>query len=114
MAACGVAAAAVDSCGVAVDYSGFVLEPGAEIPHLALDDNVTPQYFYDEFVAKRKPCVLRGKLPDARFEKWELQYLRERSGEKKVEVEVSVLFGSLHIYEFAFCQGKRLCCVAEM
>ena len=45
--------------------------------------------FYREFVAQRRPVLLRGHLSDTKFHEWTFPFLRERAGDRVVEVEVS-------------------------
>eukprot|EP01050_Picozoa_sp_SAG11_P030907 SAG11_NODE_9352_length_919_cov_2.048780_2_plen_165_part_00 len=50
--------------------------------------SVTPQTFYKDFVAARRPCILQGELPGASFGRWlDDSYLVNRAGKKRVEVE---------------------------
>ena len=57
------------------------------IPRVSVD-GLTPQKFFDDFVAQRRPCILVGGLEGAHFDKWSDSYLEKKAGSCEVEVEV--------------------------
>lgn len=74
------------------EYRGWVVpHQNYEIPTILIDSHpsFTSEVFFREYVATRRPVVLRGYLDDAKkpFEKWNNEYLRRTAGNEKVMVE---------------------------
>ena len=72
-------------------YHGFTLtEDFSEIDRVNVAD-LTPQIFYRDYVAKRKPCLILGCLPDGQWrvtQKWNsFSYLKEKAGGVEISVE---------------------------
>ncbi|KAI9031480.1 cupin-like domain-containing protein [Hyaloraphidium curvatum] len=71
-------------------YSGFAV-PSKDYALERVDlDSLTPELFFRDYVAKRKPVVLRGFLKDADFtapSKWTNEYLAEKAGDETIAVE---------------------------
>lgn len=72
-------------------YAGFEV-PAAEftVERVSVDSIASPEQFFREFVAPRKPVVLRGFLRDAEFSapaKWSNAYLRAVAGDERLAVE---------------------------
>ena len=69
-------------------YSGYHPESKKETIDV-LSSLPSPQKFFEEYVSKRKPCIIDCPPNDKGWscEKWTNQYLIEKAGEEKVEVE---------------------------
>ncbi|KAG8942746.1 hypothetical protein FRC04_003516 [Tulasnella sp. 424] len=60
------------------------------LPLDTLDPNIDPQEFFSNYVAKRKPAILRGLPNDPTFraKKWtDIKYLKEKAGHVQLMVE---------------------------
>ena len=72
------------------DYDGWKVPfNNYRIPTISLD-GLSPQQFFDEYVAARRPVVLKGPLPDVQvpIQKWKsYDYLRQKAGDEKIKVE---------------------------
>ena len=67
------------------EYDGLTLtEESSSIDSVNIAD-LTPQAFYRDYVAKRKPCLIIGCLPDDQWkvsQKWtSFSYLKEKAGD---------------------------------
>ena len=73
------------------EYDGLSLtEESSSIDSVNIAD-LTPQAFYRDYVAKRKPCLIIGCLPDDQWkvsQKWtSFSYLKEKAGDVEIAVE---------------------------
>ena len=72
------------------EYDGHTLaEESSAIDRVNIAD-LTPQTFYRDYVAKRKPCLIIGCLPDDQWKvaKWRsFSYLKEKAGDMEISVE---------------------------
>ena len=72
------------------EYHGHTLSESSVIDRVSIED-LTPELFYREYVAKRRPCVIVGCLPDAQWkvsQKWTISYLKEsKAGDVEISVE---------------------------
>ena len=86
-------------------YAGWRPVAGAALDHVRLGD-LTPGQFFERHVAQRKPVVLTGGLPDARWHLWTDDYLRARAGDALVRVEArastAVAFGASRHQQLRF------------
>mmetsp|Transcript_21073 Transcript_21073/g.24405 ORF Transcript_21073/g.24405 Transcript_21073/m.24405 type:complete len:510 (-) Transcript_21073:2387-3916(-) len=73
------------------DYNGWTVpSPKYNIPKISVAD-MTPQNFYKDYISKRRPVVLKGKLQDLNgLEKWKTNndHMKERTGKEQVMVEI--------------------------
>eukprot|EP01134_Creolimax_fragrantissima_P003561 CFRG3561T1 len=71
-------------------YTGFkVPYNGAEIDKICIADT-SPQDFYREYIANRKPCILKGFTDDTQLsgtKHWTGEYLRAQAGDAELIVE---------------------------
>lgn len=72
------------------NYSGYVVSQ----PDLAIDrvpPTISPEEFYNEYVAKRKPCIISGTFADEKWtagKKWtDFEYLRKSAGHVELQIE---------------------------
>lgn len=72
------------------EYAGFVVPTDDfQIERVNVRD-VTPQSFFERFVATRTPVVLEGIIQDAAFtapDKWTNEYLKQLAGDETLAVE---------------------------
>ena len=72
------------------EYQGFNLSQSTSIDRVKMSD-LTPESFYRDYVAKRKPCVIIGCLTDPEWhvsQKWtSYSYLKEKAGGVEIAVE---------------------------
>ncbi|CAM9310796.1 unnamed protein product [Ectocarpus sp. 6 AP-2014] len=70
-------------------YSGYVLSRDEKVGTVRYSD-LSPEVFFDEFVAPRKPVLMDGCLTEKegwRGNNWTNEYLREKAGDAEVKVE---------------------------
>jgi hypothetical protein len=70
-------------------YTGWTVpSPNYQIPSLNIHD-ITPQQFYQDYIQKRRPIVLRGISSDlSQLYSWkDMQYLQDKAGHQTVKVE---------------------------
>ncbi|KAJ3370827.1 hypothetical protein GGF31_003855 [Allomyces arbusculus] len=72
-------------------YAGFhPSSPGWQVPRVSAS-SLTPQTFFTEYIAKRRPCIITGDtsvLGDATRAKWrDLAYLAQVAGAQRILVE---------------------------
>lgn len=69
-------------------YSGYVV--GTDTLDRVPAD-IDPQRFFDEYIAKRKPCIFEGHLADPEWkasDRWvDMKYLSAHAGDAELEVE---------------------------
>ena len=74
------------------EYRGWVVPAkNFKIPHVALNETLTSEIFYQKYIKERRPIVIRGFLRDLiGLEKWREsnEHLKNRAGNEKVVVEV--------------------------
>ena len=76
------------------EYDGHTLSESSgaidSIDRVNIED-LTPESFYLKYVAKRRPCVIIGCLPDSQWKvssKWtSSSYLKEKAGDVEISVE---------------------------
>ena len=76
------------------EYDGYTLSESSgvidSIDRVNIRD-LTPESFYRDYVAKRRPCVISGCLPDSQWKvssKWtSSSYLKEKAGDVEISVE---------------------------
>ncbi|KNC87729.1 hypothetical protein SARC_00163 [Sphaeroforma arctica JP610] len=72
------------------NYTGFsVPEDNASIDRVNFAD-ITPEQFYAQYIALRKPCIISGTLDDTQLagtKQWTGGYLREHAGSAELLVE---------------------------
>ena len=72
-----------------IGYAGYRVQHGDTIDRVSPD--IDPKVFFDEYIAKRKPCIIEGQLTDAEWsagKKWvDFHYLRKQAGDVSVSVE---------------------------
>mmetsp|Transcript_19565 Transcript_19565/g.42199 ORF Transcript_19565/g.42199 Transcript_19565/m.42199 type:complete len:514 (-) Transcript_19565:44-1585(-) len=72
------------------EYQGFKLSQSTSIDRVKMSD-LTPESFYRDYVAKRKPCVITGCLTDPEWhvsQKWtSYSYLKEKAGGVEIAAE---------------------------
>eukprot|EP00300_Choanocystis_sp_HF-7_P007532 c15342_g1_i2.p1 GENE.c15342_g1_i2~~c15342_g1_i2.p1 ORF type:complete len:509 (+),score=114.13 c15342_g1_i2:51-1577(+) len=69
-------------------YEGHCLNPGDAIERVNVAD-LNPETMFERYVAKRKPVVLVGHLPEDELQafKWSRSYLRKHAGDAQLKVE---------------------------
>ncbi len=70
-------------------YSGYQ-PPGGDVTTIdRISPDTSPQVFFENYIAKRKPVIIQGAIQDDQWkgEKWTNTYLRENAGAANVIVE---------------------------
>ena len=70
------------------DYSGWTPKKGDKIDRVQLSE-LSPQSFFEEYVAKRKPVVITGSINDAKWKAkdWDIAHLSAKAGDCLLKVE---------------------------
>lgn len=70
-------------------YAGYVV--GSDTALDRVSPEIDPRKFFDEYIAKRKPCIITSHLHDAAWtagKKWaDFDYLRKYAGDALLSVE---------------------------